>query len=1102
MVMMLYEAVMKKCVCRRRILCWSAVWAVCFLVPVPGNSATNGVIAVLGSSVAKGVDTTGSGMVGGSHAWGYAGLLTTCLDPQGWAVTNLSSSSDTTTNMLDIFDAAVVPIDPDQLVIGLSLADSGLVGATNPAAVAESFQTTLTNVIGHARDNGMYAMTGLCYPNNSYSTSEYARVKAMNLQINTYDLPSANFLGAIDDGEGHWVEGYASDAGHPNVFGHEEMFYTIVPSLFDAVRLGKTERPVSLKNDNGYYAVVTRDAAVHDPIRFTPDETVHSFTTAFRVRSACTGTVAAVMAEENPLSLHEADRILVDFGPDDSDRGHITLSPDQNGHYWNNFSGSYSNAVPAGADLSDLVRTSGTTSQVALVVTTAFSAPNGGNSWGGLMTPDPALLGDLAVTNATEDYFCTGGTSKFKITGLDKRFFYTLRFFGTRVMEGSTRTTRYTATGNGNTYATNMVTTGTNVGTGGYAGNNDTVAELHGLLPDANGAIEVGVTLVSGFAYLSIMEIRVEKIAPLALSDRMLIDFGPNNDSIGHAAPSPDQNGNYWNSWRYAQNSEWAIPVGASLPNLVKTSGVVSPVELVVTEPFGAPNGGTSYGGLTVPDPALLGDFAVTNATEDYFGISGTSKFKIKGLDNQFTYTLRFFGSRVMAGDTRKTSYAATGGNGTYATNLVTTGTDVGTGGYAGNNDTIAELSGLTTDANGEIEVTVKNLSGYGYLNIMEIDITGTSGETDPDSLLIDFGPNDGVNGNAMSSPDSNGRYWNNFVPPINAGRILTNMIDSISAKTTTVSLAITKAFVSYNGINTGGLLAPAPALLGYFAQTNATEDFFHTQATGSGLMISGLNRSSVYTLRFFGTRILDTGTFRTTRFTVEGGNGSYSTNMVTTGTGVGTEHNGNDDTIPELTGIVPNAHGCVTVGVSNVEGNECYLSIMEIKKERSVAGTGWSAVELRTNALVYVASTGIEIKAPITLDDHWHDVAVSHCYAGQVTRFFVDGTEIGYLPERLAPTAFILGGEGVAGTNRIEGPQVACYQNWCVYRSAWNAEEAVAQAAGAMQQASMEICAALADSHFVQGGAVYNRAQSLSEAIVNSSQVKQKPIGTAIMVR
>ena len=1087
------EVAMKSDVLLLLVRCGFVACSVCVITLYARNAtATNGTVAVLGSAVAKGFDAGGE-TVCGSYALGYAGLLTTHLAPLEWGVTNFAVSEESTADILSVYETDVVPAAPDHLFVGLSLADAGLAGAADPAAVSESFQSTLTNVIGRARASGMFAIAGLSYPHNNYSASEYAYLKAMNLLINTYDLPSANFLGAVDDGTGHWVEGFNSDVGRPNVQGHEEMFYTIVPSLFDAIRLGKTARPSPVDEDGGY-ATITRDPEVRAPISFTPQDTVHSFTTAFRVLSDCTGTVAAVKSgriETGPRS----GRILVDFGPTNDAKGRAAPSPDQNGNHWNSWR---LTAVPAGSAISNLVMTSGDITPVSLYVTGSFDAPNGGSSFGGLMEPDPALLGDFAVTQATEDYFCTGSTAKFKVTGLDRRFSYTLRFFGTRVMEGATRTTRYTVVGYSGTFSTNMVTTGTDVGTGGYDGNNDTIAELKGLMADMNGEMEVSVSKVDGYAYLNIMEIRFEESEgePLAVSDRFLIDFGPADHAKGRAAPSPDQNGNHWNSWREDAHAE----VGTSLPWLVRTNGKIAPVALEVTQIF-ATNGGVDFGGLLEPDPALLGDFAVAQATEDYFGTMSTARLKITGLDRGFFYTFRFFGSRSWDAPIRTTRYTVAGGNGTFSTNLVTTGTDVGTGGYHGNNDTIAELTGLSANANGEMEVIVSKVAEYAYLNIMEIKASEVI-DPDPDSLLIDFGPNDGVNGHAMTSPDSNGRYWNNFVPPYYAGAVLKNLVDSHSSRTTTVALAITKGFVSCNGINHGGLFTPDYGLLGHFAQVYATEDFFHTQTGGSSLKIYGLNKASVYTLRFFGTREGDE--LRVTRFTAKAGNGNYSTNMVTTGTDVGTGgYDGNNDTIAELTGLVPDELGCIYVDIANVTGTQCYISIMEVKKECSVVGTGWGTVEVRSNEIAYVASTGHEIKAPVRLDGTvWRDVAVAHSFAAQRTRLFLNGDEVGSVPERLYPSVFVLGGEGEAASGRMQGPERASYQDWCVYRSAWNAGEASAHAAGQMQQASMEICAALSDLHFTVGTAVDNRAQSLSEAVVNSAHIKQKEKGTLLLVR
>jgi hypothetical protein len=157
---------MKRSMWMESVLRGLIVGIACLLTPVRGRSATNGLIAVLGSSVAKGY-AAGGGTVGGSYALGYAGLLTSFLKPLDWGVTNLSVSSDTITNNLNTLEDAVVPADPDHVFLGLSLSDAGLAGASDPDAVLEGFRATLTNIIGHARAHGLYAMAGLCYPNNN-----------------------------------------------------------------------------------------------------------------------------------------------------------------------------------------------------------------------------------------------------------------------------------------------------------------------------------------------------------------------------------------------------------------------------------------------------------------------------------------------------------------------------------------------------------------------------------------------------------------------------------------------------------------------------------------------------------------------------------------------------------------------------------------------------------------------------------------------------------------------------------------------------------------------------------------------------------------------
>ena len=274
-------------------------------------------LLVLGSSVAAG---TGASQT--SEAWAYRlqDLMQNHapLAPGStvvWQLNNASVGGDTTSKVLARFQADVVTAHPatKMVIIALSLANEGLVGASNPDAVYNSFKSGLTQIIKLCRDQGYYPMLSLVYPNGGYTASEYGYVKKMNLLLNTWNLPSINLLGALDDGSGRWAAGYFYDGYHPNSLGHGELFYAVVPSLFDAIAAGKTSGPL-LQGTNGYLRL-QRDAAATSPLRFTPPQTLHSFTLSFRVRSSNPGTIAAVTAGATRATLDMRANSLVYIGP-------------------------------------------------------------------------------------------------------------------------------------------------------------------------------------------------------------------------------------------------------------------------------------------------------------------------------------------------------------------------------------------------------------------------------------------------------------------------------------------------------------------------------------------------------------------------------------------------------------------------------------------------------------------------------------------------------------------------------------------------------------------------------------------------------------------
>jgi hypothetical protein len=199
-----------------------------------------------------------------------------------------------------------------------------------------------------------------------------------------------------------------------------------------------------------------------------------------------------------------------------------------------------------------------------------------------------------------------------------------------------------------------------------------------------------------------------------------LVDFGPTDGTNGNVTASPDSNGNHWNSWPASLSGGSGITTGP-LSNLVSTANQNSSIDIAVSGGSFSSNGIVN-GGLLAPSAALLGDFAIATATQDYFFTTSNGELTLSGLNPGFTYDFRFFGTREAAG-TRETRYSLTGAGATSTTTLITSGSNIGDdGAYDGNDDEIASISGIAPTAGGEIVLDVDVVSGgFAYLGILEL---------------------------------------------------------------------------------------------------------------------------------------------------------------------------------------------------------------------------------------------------------------------------------------------------------------------------------------------------------------------------------------------
>ena len=263
-------------------------------------------VAFFGSSVPNGTgDETGQG--------GYTGRMRTLLEPRGWEVLNRSRGGDNTITIAPRFEPEGAPepdtrylttVDPGFAVLALSLGNEGIMAcasgetrrctATKDEAdrIFDQYASGLWTLVERTRAKGIVPVVTLCYTRGDFNEREYAYTRRMNLLINSWDVPSVNLLGAIDDGGGRWATGFVADPLHPNSAGHTEMAHAFVPSLFDALAAGKPLPRASA--DPGFVRVRGGSAA---PLSFSPDAQMRSFAVSFLVRPSGDGTVAAVAGQ-------------------------------------------------------------------------------------------------------------------------------------------------------------------------------------------------------------------------------------------------------------------------------------------------------------------------------------------------------------------------------------------------------------------------------------------------------------------------------------------------------------------------------------------------------------------------------------------------------------------------------------------------------------------------------------------------------------------------------------------------------------------------------------------------------------------------------------
>jgi len=252
-------------------------------------------VTFFGSSVCYGASAENH------HGYGWQVFHSGAIDTTTFIYFNASTGGDNTLKVEKEkrITKKLLPTNPDIVVIGLSLGNEGIRTPQDDNGreqILEQYRSRLLSMADSFNSMGIKPVIVNCYTHTYFTDAHYEYTKRMNRLINTWEYPSINVLGTIDDWSGKWVEGYVGDPWHPNTEGHKEMSYAIVPSLFEAITKGKK---VPEYDWNKSYSTVINEKQIENPISMDIENTMHSFTLSFRFQVTDDGSIAGFSSNDS-----------------------------------------------------------------------------------------------------------------------------------------------------------------------------------------------------------------------------------------------------------------------------------------------------------------------------------------------------------------------------------------------------------------------------------------------------------------------------------------------------------------------------------------------------------------------------------------------------------------------------------------------------------------------------------------------------------------------------------------------------------------------------------------------------------------------------------
>ena len=185
----------------------------------------------IGSSVCVGY--------GATDERGWSAMMAERMARNGWTTHNCAIGGQTTADILLRLERDVIAHKPAVCIVGLGLSNEGLSTAKNLAVPCGIFLSNMKKIVKALEDAGIFPILGGVYPNDDYTPEQYAWLRRVHDEMDTWEEPVLQWLDGIEDGHGHYPAGWAHDPWHPNDEGYRHYYESIPKSVWEL--LGCTE---------------------------------------------------------------------------------------------------------------------------------------------------------------------------------------------------------------------------------------------------------------------------------------------------------------------------------------------------------------------------------------------------------------------------------------------------------------------------------------------------------------------------------------------------------------------------------------------------------------------------------------------------------------------------------------------------------------------------------------------------------------------------------------------------------------------------------------------------------------------------------------------